>query len=173
MPLARANWKVLLPTWRGLAGAGWLSLARLASLGAAAANEAAVTSKAPARAAGLEPVKPAAAIFLGCRGRGLAPLIHFGVRIDGPARVGRGRGREQPIGEAAIGILYRGALVGVEAGPNGGIGPPGPWIWQKDLFALWGGCLYSRPPGLGVGLCEKRQIRHSGRDPRICGGRAP
>src|SRR5947209_9110475 len=100
MPLARANWKVLLPTWRGLAGAGWDSLARLAALGAAAASETAVSSNRPASAAGLEPVKPAAAIFLGCRGRGLAALIHLGVGIDRPTRFGCGGGSEQLVGGA-------------------------------------------------------------------------
>src|SRR5690349_2742479 len=122
MPLARANWKVLLPTWRGLAGAGWLSLARLASLGAAAASEAAAHRKAPARRTDLQPVKPAAALFFGGRRRALAAFIHFGIGINRPAGVGSGSGIEQLVGKTTIGILHRRALIGIQPRTNARIG---------------------------------------------------
>src|SRR5258705_9439761 len=124
MPLASANWKVLLPVWRGLTGAGWDSLARLADLvscatAGTAAHSAAVTQSAGKRA-NLEPVKPAAALFL-FGGRRLAALGDFGIGIDRPAGIGRGRGAEQAVGEIAIGILDGGALIRIQAGTNGGI----------------------------------------------------
>src|SRR5258707_614495 len=139
MPLASANWKVLLPVWRGLMGAGWDSLARLADLASCAAagtaaHRAAVTQSAGKRA-NLEPVKPAAALFfLGTRRR-LAALGDFGIGIDRPSSIGRGRGAEQAVGEVAIGILDRGALVRIQAGTNGGIAVLCLGIGQQQLFA--------------------------------------
>src|ERR1700743_2304714 len=124
MPLARANWKVLLPVWRTLAGAGWDSLARLAELSSctpagAGIPNAAITQAAPKS---LEPVKPAAALFFlgpgGCRR--LAALGDFGIGIHRLAVVGRGAGGQQAVGEAAVGILDRGTLGGIQAGAAGG-----------------------------------------------------
>src|SRR5690348_10280011 len=102
MPLASANWKVLLPVWRGLAGAGWDSLARLAALSSwAAAGKAAhsaVSIKAVRKS--LEPVKPAAARFFLGLYRRLAALGDFGIGIDRLAGIRRGRAGQQTVGEA-------------------------------------------------------------------------
>src|SRR5579859_3178052 len=141
MPLPSANWKVLLPVWRGLTGAGAESLARLSAAltGAACPPKGIVTSSAakrlaPAKRAVLEPVKPAAALcFLGSAR--LAALVDFGVGIDRPAIVGRDGTAQQTIGEAAIGILDGGALVGIEAGADAGIGIFGLGIGQEHLLA--------------------------------------
>src|SRR5689334_23304986 len=100
MPLASANWKVLLPVWRGLAGSGWDSLARLADLVVAApcgkagpaAHSAAATQQALRAKRSLEPVKPAAARFLLGSRRRLAALGDFRIGIDRLAGVRRGRG---------------------------------------------------------------------------------
>src|SRR6185437_8160729 len=158
MPLASANWKVLLPTWRGLAGAGWLSLARLAALGAAAASEAAARRRMPASAI-LEPVKPTAAVFLGFGGGRLAALVHLGIGIDGPAGVGRGGGQQQLVGEAAVGILHRGALVGVQTGANARIGLLHLGIGQQHFFA--GRVIAPHAGGHGprIGVAEQSQLR--------------
>src|SRR5437762_4629940 len=106
MPFCSANWKVLLPLCRGLAGAGWDSLARLAALSCWAAAGIATPSTVAAQAARkrerLEPVKPAAALFfLGSHGL-LAALGDFGVGIDRLAGVRGGRTAEQAVGEAAV-----------------------------------------------------------------------
>src|SRR6478735_954273 len=154
MPLASANWKVLLPAWRGFKGAGWESLARLASLGAAAASEAAVRRKAPVRAARLEPVKPAAAIFLGGRRGALAALVHLGIGIDRPARIGRGGAAEQLVGEAAVRILHRGAPVGVQAGANAGVGGLHLGVGKQHPLAIGIVALHLGRHGLGIGIAE-------------------
>src|SRR3954463_14707595 len=157
MPLASANWKVLLPTWRGLAGAGWDSLARLAAWGAAPASEAAAKSSTPVSAI-LEPVKPTAAVFLGFRGR-LAALVHLGIGIDGPARVGRGGGHQQLVGEAAVGILHRGALVGVQAGANARISLLHLGIGQQHFFAGRVIAPHTGGHGLRIGVAEQGYLR--------------
>src|SRR3954468_16620744 len=139
MPLASANWKVLLPVWRGLTGAGWDSLARLADLSPCASASGAVAIRQTVQnAANLEPVKPAAALFfLGTRRRArlLAALGDFGIGVYRLAGVGRGAGIQHPVGEAAIGILHRGALVRVQADADGRIGALALGIGQQQLFA--------------------------------------
>src|ERR1700710_1762643 len=132
MPFCSANWKVLLPVWRGLTGAGWDSLARS---GAAVAAARPAISERTQTAANLEPVKPAAALFfLGSR-RLLAALGDFGIGIDRLAIVGRDGGAQDAVGEAAIGILDRGALVGIQAGADAGVGPLRLGIGQQQLLA--------------------------------------
>src|SRR3954468_12343721 len=124
MPLVSANWKVLLPVWRGLAGAGWDSLARLAAVSCCAAAghaQTAVVRKSERKKNRLEPVKPAAALFLLGLRRGFASLGDFGIGIDRLAGVRRGLAAQNTVGEAAVGILYRGALIGVQPGANDGI----------------------------------------------------
>src|ERR1700716_594366 len=103
MPLASANWKVLLPVWRGLTGAGWDSLARLAALSSCAAagtaaHKAAVTQQVRKRAR-LEPVNPPAALFF-LGSRRLAALGDFGIGIDRLAGIARGGGTEDTVCEA-------------------------------------------------------------------------
>src|ERR1700744_1721013 len=145
MPLPSANWKVLLPVWRGLTGAGAESLARLSAALTVAAwpPKDAVTSKAtirpaPARRSDLEPVKPAAALFFLGSGR-LAALVHFRVGVDRLAIVGGGGACQQTVGEAAIGILDGGALVGIGAGGGARVGGIDLCIWQGNLLAPGGG----------------------------------
>src|SRR4051812_34210355 len=117
MPFCKANWKVLLPVWRGLAGAGWDSLARLAELeiwadaGSAAHSAASTLVRKRVR---LKPVKPAAALcfFLG-RGRGLAALGDLDIAIDRLAGVTGSGAVQDTVGKAAIRILH-GALIGIQ-----------------------------------------------------------
>src|SRR5882672_8518330 len=100
MPFCSANWNVLLPVWRGLTGAGWESLARLAELESwapAGTVTHSAASKVVRNKASLEPVKPAATLcfFLGGGGRRSrrpAALGDLGIGIDRLTGVAGGGG---------------------------------------------------------------------------------
>src|SRR5476649_974510 len=176
MPFCRANWKVLLPVWRGLTGAGWDSLARLAALfvcagtGAAARDKAAISEAAQA-AANLEPVKPAAALFF-LGGRRLLALGDFGVGIDRLAGIGCDAGAEDAVGEAAVGILDRGALIGIQPGADARIGPLHLGIGQQHLLAWRVIAAHAGGHGLGIGVGEQRGFRVAGGIQGVGGRRA-
>src|ERR1700722_17281758 len=164
MPLPSANWNVLLPVWRGLTGAGAESLARLSAAltGAAFPASGAVISKAairpvPAKRADLEPVKPAAALFFLGRAR-LAALVDLGVGIHRLAIVGRGGAAQQTIGETAIGILDGGALIGIEADADAGVGRIDLGIGQEHLLAGRIIAAHARGHGRRVGCARKQRL---------------